>query len=252
MNIRILIAAAVLLPPSAWSAQTAEDEEFKSQEMLQEMRSAQRSNLERAMANGVKDAKAAAANVLALADAGRISAKGAAAELAPALKRAAADPEDLNEGLEDLSLSADLLETKAEAFREKADAAELETADLEGESLARRKAAYRVLDRRGDHRLADKYFEEALRKHKRQPPPLDEAQTAALAAAGDIVSEMKSAQSRLQMLLGALDPKGPAAKKASKRLAKLSQDVQLVEMETQLMEFGLKMAKYDEESFESE
>lgn len=230
------------------SAEGAPDSEFTAKEIVEEVRSAENSNLERAMSNGMKDAKAAAANVLALADLGRASVKGAAADLGAVVRKSG----DARDWLENLSLSADLLESKAAAFREKADAADLETADLEEEALTRRKAAYRAPDRRADHKLAEKYFKEALKKRKGKHPPLGEPAMAVLSAANDIVSEMQSARDHLQKLLNTLDPKGPAALKASKRLAKLSGEAQLVEMEGRLMELGLKMAAYDEDSFESE
>ena len=143
MNIVLQAVLAASLPLGVQGAAMQEEEAFKSQELLKEMQTAQRSNLDRAMADGMKDARTAAANVLALADSGRVSARGAAAELAPAAKSGAgsASEEGPEDWLEALSLSADLLEAKAEAFREKAAAAQLETADLEGELLARRKAA---------------------------------------------------------------------------------------------------------------
>ncbi|HAH08356.1 MAG TPA: hypothetical protein DCM05_17830 [Elusimicrobia bacterium] len=231
-----------------------EGEGASDSEILTAVREAEENSLDSAMERSGRDAQAALEDALALVQDARQQLKASLLDLKPLARRQPVleDEQDV------LLLSDQMLETKAEAFRQGASSASLSVPELDEEALTSRRTGYRPKDRARDLHRAQDVLRKASARYKKAPA-LDPYENALLDSAAACQAEVRHAAEALRRASGLLLSRGkdlprPTALKKeglfSERIERLDEDGEGLRQETAILAVYLKLRRIDEESFD--
>ncbi|HBL18079.1 MAG: hypothetical protein A2X36_15340 [Elusimicrobia bacterium GWA2_69_24] len=259
MNALTATLLALLAGSNASAMDLEGQDEFSDPDVVAEVKKAEQSNLENAMAKGMEGAAVDAENIIILMLSARADLRAAARDLRglPDLEEGPLSGGTVSAATVAQSFleTAVALDARMTEFRKRAATLKLEPKKLDLDKALTQRQGYRARDREGDLAKNRKFLSEAAKDI--QGIRLEDERLAAVQSAEVYLTDLRSVEGRLRGLLAKLQAGSKekpdfaaAAKRLEPRIAAVTKDASDLKLERDLLETSLLLAQHDDAAFD--